>query len=71
MNSLSDAIAVGSRSFVEKVQLELGIKAKYREMRAAGDTYTLREPVTPYTPIFGGENALLRINNGVFWERTF
>ena len=61
---------MGSRSFVEKIQLERGIKAKYREVTATGDTYTLREPAISYTPVFGGENVLLRLNDGVFWERT-
>ena len=66
----SDAIAVGSRSYVESVQRELGIKARHREVSVAGDAYTLREPANSYTPILGGENGALRPNNTVFWERT-
>ena len=51
----SDAIAVGSKSFVEKVELELGIKAKYREVTAAGDMYALREPAIAYEGNFDPE----------------
>ena len=67
----SDALAVGSRRFVERIQRELGIRAKHREVSAAGDAFTLREPAKPYTPIFDGENGSLRLNNSVFWERSF
>ena len=66
----SEAIAVGSRSFVEKIQIELGLKAKYRDVSEAAGTYTLREPAVPYMPIFGCKSDLLRLNNAVFWERT-
>ena len=52
----SDAIAVGSKNFVEKVELELGLKAKYREVTAAGDMYALREPAMTYAGIVEGKS---------------
>lgn len=66
----SEAIAVGSRACVERVQLELGIKAKYRAVGAAGATYTLRESRGAYAGVFHGENDALRLNNTLFWEKT-
>ena len=66
----SEAIAVGSRSFVEKIQLELGIKAKYRDVREEGGTCTLREPTMPYMPVFVGESGPLSLKNAVLWERN-
>ena len=38
----SEAIAVGSRSFVEKVKGELGSKAAHRDVIEAGETYGLK-----------------------------
>ena len=66
----SDAIAVGSKSFVEKIELELGVRAKYREVMAAGDKYALREPAMAYTAHFDGENSPLRPKNTVIGKET-
>ncbi|OGA50437.1 MAG: hypothetical protein A3F74_11915 [Betaproteobacteria bacterium RIFCSPLOWO2_12_FULL_62_58] len=38
----SEAIAVGSLAFVNKVKVELGIKAMFREVAKTGGAYTLR-----------------------------
>jgi hypothetical protein len=43
-----EAVAVGSRDFVEKVRSELGIKALHREPEQVDGTYTLREPGDAY-----------------------
>ena len=64
----SEAIAVGSKSFVEKIQQELGSQARYREVGEAGGAYTLCEPVNLYTPIFNSKSEALRFNNTVNWE---
>ena len=66
----SAALAVGSGRFVETMQLELGIKAKNRDVSEAAGTYTLRESRMPYRPIFDGKNEPLRLKNTVFWERS-
>jgi putative transposase len=39
----SEAIAVGSLAFVEKVKGELGVKALHREFEQLGGGYALRE----------------------------
>ena len=61
-----EALAIGSGSFVEKIPLELGIKAKYRDVNEAPGTYTLRESEWPYTPIFDPKSEPLRLKNTVF-----
>lgn len=66
----SEAIAVGSRRFVEQIQVDLGIKAKYRDVYDDGGICTLREPAMSYMPVFGGESGPLSRNNTVLWERN-
>lgn len=48
----SEALAVGSRAFVETVKDNLGDIARYRELEAAGDSWTLREAQGRYSPDF-------------------
>ena len=64
----SEGLAVGSQGFVGKLQHELADKARYRAVSETAGTYTLREPATPYRPIFEGKNAALRLRSGVIWE---
>lgn len=68
----SEAIAVGSKVFVERVQAELGIGARHREIKQVGDAYALREPHGAhgaYSGIFSGRNEPLRPENTFIWER--
>ena len=44
----SESIAVGSRSFVEKVQNQLGFKAAHRDVIEVQGSYVLREPAEAY-----------------------
>jgi hypothetical protein len=44
----TDAIAVGSRGFVEQVQRELGGRGRYRVIEQACEDYLLRESSNPY-----------------------
>jgi hypothetical protein len=44
----SEAVAVGSLAFVEKVKSELGIKAVRRELEQVDGTYALRESGEAY-----------------------
>jgi putative transposase len=44
----SKAIAVGNLMFVEKMNRELGFKARYREVAEVGGTYTLRDQREAY-----------------------
>jgi putative transposase len=52
----SEAVAVGSRDFVEKVRSELGIKALHRELEQVDGTYTLRESGEAYRGQFDPKN---------------
>ena len=44
----SEAIAVGSRAFVERVVTDLGDIARYREFEETGEGWALREPAITY-----------------------
>jgi hypothetical protein len=66
----SEAIAVGSLSFVEKVKGELGFKAAHREVIEAGGMYALREESEAYGSHFGGESEALRLENARFWNQN-
>jgi len=67
-DSWSEAVAVGSQAFIEKVQLDLGIKARHRDVAEIDGTHTLRQPSKLYRAIFDSENGPLRAENTVFWE---
>ncbi len=66
----SESIALGSKVFVEKVKVELGIKARYRDIGEADGTFALRESRRPYTPVFSGESDAPRSDNTLPWEKT-
>ena len=48
----SEALAVGSLAFVERVKNDLGSKAMHREVLETDGTYALREPSEAYTTQF-------------------
>ena len=64
----SEALAVGSREFVDTVKNELGIKALYRGVTGMDGTHTLRESSPRYTPNFGHKNDALRLKNSIPWS---
>ncbi|HZD40233.1 MAG TPA: transposase [Terriglobales bacterium] len=51
-NRWSEAIAVGSLAFVERVKNDLGIKAMHREVLERDGTFALREPAESYSGNF-------------------
>jgi putative transposase len=55
----SDAVAVGRRSFVERVQDELGARALYRHVEGADGASVLRDPAPAYGPHSSCEMAAL------------
>ncbi len=63
----SEALAVGSQAFVEKVKRELAMKAQYRDVDEADGSYALCEPAIAYTGGFGAKNSVLRAENAIFW----
>ena len=68
----SEAVAVGSQAFVERIKLELGTQATHREHEEADadGMSVLREPQKAYWGVFGTENSVLRPKNDVFWAEN-
>ena len=66
----SEAIAVGRRSFVEKVKSELGSKAAHRDVIEADGSYALREPAEAYGLKFTAQNEGLSTQNIFLWDET-
>jgi len=66
--SWSNSIAVGSSAFVEKIQAELGTKAKDRTVTDTTDKSVLRESRATYTAHFYPEMGMLRGKNRVRWD---
>jgi len=64
----SDAIAVGSKTFVEQVKAELGSTVGRRRIAAENKTYTLRESFRSYSHYLDGENSALSQNNAYIWD---
>ncbi len=62
----SEAIAVGSLAFVERIKNDLGVKAVHREVVQLDGTYALREPSVTYGGEFAGENDGLRVEKHDF-----
>jgi hypothetical protein len=57
----SEALAVGSRAFVEKVQNYLGVNALHRELEQVDGSYALRESGEAYRGHFAVESEALRL----------
>jgi putative transposase len=66
----SEALAVGSQAFVEKVKHELAMKARHRDVDEANGSYTLRQPQFPYTGDFSPQSGALRPKNTVVWDES-
>jgi REP element-mobilizing transposase RayT len=69
----TDSIAVGGRSFVEKVKENLGFRAKGRTITGYKDRYQLREKVSDFdnASIHESESDSERhvaLRNGLFWN---
>lgn len=66
----SEAIAVGSREYVDKVKTELKTRALHRQVAEVDGTYALWEPSVPYAHGFEGKNDLLGSNNALPWNKN-
>ncbi len=66
----SDALAVGSLAFVEKVKSELGIRAMHREALQIGGAYAPRERSEAYAGEFTAENDALTLKNTIPWDKN-
>jgi putative transposase len=69
-DSWSEAIAVGSQSFVEKVKGGLGFKAAHRDVIEANGTCALREAAEGYGLKFAAEKPAVRVENTFFWDES-
>jgi putative transposase len=69
-NRWSEAIAVGSLDFVERVKNDLGIKAMHREAIHADGIYALREPSEAYARRFAAVSEALRSENTFPWNES-
>ena len=67
----SEAIAVGSQSFVEKMKGQLRLKERYHQIDEANGTYTLRESRGAHTANFDTKTAVLRSKNSLNLEQNF
>ena len=66
----SEAIAVGSLSFVESVKDDLGSKALHREVEHIEDAYALRERSDAYEGNLASKSEPLRLENTIFWNEN-
>ena len=64
----TDSIAVGGKSFIEKVKSLLGFKAKGRDVIEDRGGYHLREEAAPYTALFRAEKNDIGPENACFWD---
>jgi hypothetical protein len=55
-NKRTQSIAVGGKTFIEKMKKTLGHRATGKKVISADDTFELREPITP----FGNATARMR-----------
>ena len=66
----SEAVAVGSLAFVEKVKGELNARAIHREFDPVDGGYVLRAPTGFYARRFTGDNETLSSENTLLWEES-
>ena len=64
----SESLAVGTRSFVEKIKERLGIRALGRRVVKTSDLYELKEPVSSYGSVFDAKKEPLSSKNSFSWR---
>ena len=62
------SIAVGRRSFIDKVKALLGFRAKGRKVEGVEKGYQLREGPARYDALFEAENAYMGPENTYLWS---
>lgn len=63
----SQSVAVGSKTFVEKVKNELGMRAVHRRTNKVDESFELREKLFPYSANFSPQNVHLSRENCYLW----
>jgi putative transposase len=66
----SESIAVGTKSFVDRIKDKLGARAIGRAVVAGPDGYELREGEGSYPHGFGGKMGTLSSENAYFWDES-
>ena len=66
--SWTESIAVGSESYIEKVNASLGIKAIHKTILERDDKFIIQEAHAPYTSLFNDKTGTLRVENTVKWD---
>ena len=64
----TESIAVGNRSFIEKVKSLLGFRAKGRKVKEVGKGFQLWEGPARYNALFGAEKEDIDPVNTYFWD---
>ena len=63
-NKWTQSIAVGSKTYIEKMKKALGYRAKGRKIISADDTFELREAIAPF-----GNADNLDSGNTYLWDQ--
>ena len=64
----SEAIAVGSETFIEKTKEQLKSRASHLNCLSIRDRFILKEPETIYQVHLNPEKAQLRVDNCYYWD---
>ncbi len=65
---LSGSIAIGTRSFVDSVHEQLGVRVRGRSVVKSDESFVLKESYAPYQTHFDSEKGYLSVNNGHYWD---
>ena len=66
----TEAVAVGSESFVQSVKKRMGFMAVGRQVRSSENNFELREDKIPYTSHFWDEKCVIRPKNACIWDEN-
>ena len=64
----TESIAVGSKTFTERVKELMGVLAIGRKSTGVGEAYQLREPAVPYADHFGAKKSNIEPENTYIWD---
>lgn len=64
----TESIAVGSKTFTERVKELMGVLAIGRKSTGVGESYQLREPDVPYAAHFGAKKSNIEHENMYIWD---
>ena len=64
----TEAVAVGSKDFVEEIKGKLEANARGRNIKNSDGVYVLKETQNPYSTVFATEKDCLSKKNEYFWD---